>query len=48
MRIPAAGLPLADFHPTLGEGAFLVCATETKTNSDIDEFAKALGAALAA
>ena len=44
----AAGLPLADFHPTLGDGAFLVCATETKTDSDIDEFAKALGAALAA
>ena len=44
----AAGLPLGEFHPTLGDGAFLVCATETKTDSDIETFAEALGAALKA
>jgi glycine dehydrogenase subunit 1 len=42
----AAGLPLGGYHPDLGDGAFLVCATETKTQSDIDTFATALIAAL--
>ena len=44
----AGGLALAQYYPELGDDALLVCATETKTDSDIDEFAKALGAALAA
>ena len=44
----AGGLALAEYYPELGDDALLVCATETKTDSDIDEFAKALGAALAA
>lgn len=42
----AAGLPLGEYHPDLGDGAFLVCATETKTQSDVDTFATALEAAL--
>ncbi len=36
------GVPLAGFYPELKD-QFLVCATETKTNEDLDRFAEALG-----
>ena len=36
------GVPLARWYPELGE-AILVCATETKTDEDIEEYAAALG-----
>lgn len=36
-----AGLHLAEHYPELGE-ALLVCATETKTEADLQKFAKAL------
>jgi glycine dehydrogenase subunit 1 len=39
------GLDLAEFHPELGP-ALLVCATETKTTSDIERYALALGEAV--
>jgi len=42
----AGGLPLGSYHPGLGEGAFLVCATETKNEHDINTFATALETAL--
>ncbi len=41
----AGGLPLAGYYPSLGE-AFLVCATETKNQADIEAFANALEAAI--
>jgi glycine dehydrogenase subunit 1 len=41
------GLDLAELYPELGY-ALLVCATETKTQSDIESYVKALGAAAAA
>ncbi len=41
------GLDLAADYPELGH-ALLVCATETKTRSDIEDFAAALGAVLEA
>jgi len=36
------GVPLGRWYPELGE-AMLVCATETKTDEDIEEYAAALG-----
>ena len=39
------GLSLAQHYPEL-ENALLVCATETKTQSDLDEFAACLDARL--
>jgi len=39
------GLDLSDFFPELGY-AMLVCATETKTLSDINSYVTALGEAL--
>ncbi|HBW22288.1 MAG: glycine dehydrogenase (aminomethyl-transferring) [Elusimicrobia bacterium GWA2_56_46] len=36
------GLPLKDLYPALGQGALLVCATETKTEEDILRLEKAL------
>ena len=41
------GLDLAEFYPELGP-ALLVCATETKTATDIERFSAALGTALRA
>jgi glycine dehydrogenase subunit 1 len=41
-----AGFSLADDYPELGN-ALLVCATETKTGQDIDQFAAALARVLA-
>ena len=41
------GLDLSEFYPELGYAA-LVCATETKTRSDIDSYVTALGEACAA
>jgi glycine dehydrogenase subunit 1 len=41
-----AGFSLADEYPELGN-ALLVCATETKTGQDIDQFAAALARVLA-
>jgi glycine dehydrogenase subunit 1 len=41
------GLDLSELYPELGY-ALLVCATETKTQSDIESYVKALGAAAAA
>jgi glycine dehydrogenase subunit 1 len=41
------GLDLAEHYPELGH-ALLVCATETKTSADIEAYAAALGAVLAA
>jgi glycine dehydrogenase subunit 1 len=40
-----AGFALGDEYPELGD-ALLVCATETKTDADLDRFAAALAAAL--
>jgi glycine dehydrogenase subunit 1 len=42
-----AGLPLARHYPALGDGALLVCVTETKTREDIDAFAAAIAKAVA-
>ncbi|HEY5623680.1 MAG TPA: aminomethyl-transferring glycine dehydrogenase subunit GcvPA [Gammaproteobacteria bacterium] len=42
-----AGLPLGSWYPDLAD-CLLVCATETKTAEDIDEFADALESAVAA
>ena len=39
------GYGLRDDYPELGE-ALLVCATETKTDADLDEYAARLGAIL--
>ncbi len=36
------GLPLKNYHPVLGPGALLVCATETKTEEDVLKLEKAL------
>jgi glycine dehydrogenase subunit 1 len=36
------GLPLKELYPTLGPGALLVCATETKTEADILRLEKAI------
>ncbi|PZQ16506.1 MAG: aminomethyl-transferring glycine dehydrogenase subunit GcvPA [Rhodanobacter denitrificans] len=41
-----AGYALEEDYPELGD-ALLVCATETKTDADIERFARALAAALA-
>jgi glycine dehydrogenase subunit 1 len=41
------GVDLSGWYPELGD-ALLVCATETRTEADIDAYAAALGAALAA
>jgi glycine dehydrogenase subunit 1 len=41
------GLDLAADYPELGP-ALLVCATETKTDADIERYAAALGRALEA
>ena len=41
------GLDLAADYPELGP-ALLVCATETKTDTDIERYAAALGRALEA
>lgn len=41
------GLDLAEFYPEFGS-ALLVCATETKTQADIDTYAAALGEAMKA
>jgi len=41
------GVDLAPWYPELGD-ALLVCATETRTDADIDAYATALGAVLAA
>jgi len=41
------GLDLAEHYPELGH-ALLVCATETKTDSDIKSYATALGEAVQA
>ena len=41
------GLDLAADYPELGH-ALLVCATETKTDADIERYAAALGRALEA
>ena len=43
----AGGLDLAPSHPELGH-AILVCATETKTDADVEAYARALGALLGA
>jgi glycine dehydrogenase subunit 1 len=40
-------LDLSGYSPELGH-ALLVCATETKTSADIDQYAAALRACLAA
>lgn len=42
-----AGLDLRSYYPELGE-AILVCTTETKTEADLERYARCLGAALAA
>ena len=41
------GVDLATWYPELGP-ALLVCATETRTDADIEAFAAALSAVLAA
>jgi glycine dehydrogenase subunit 1 len=41
----AGGLDLGASYPELGP-SFLVCATETKTDADIDSYARALGTAM--
>ena len=41
----AGGLDLGASFPELGQ-SLLVCATETKTDADIDSYARALGAAM--
>ena len=41
------GLDLSELYPELGY-ALLVCATETKTQSDIDSYVTALGEAMQA
>jgi glycine dehydrogenase subunit 1 len=38
----AGGLALENFCPELGDGALLVCATETRTADDIETYASAL------
>ncbi|MCA1797888.1 MAG: aminomethyl-transferring glycine dehydrogenase subunit GcvPA [Xanthomonadaceae bacterium] len=44
----AGGLPLSEYYPELGDRAFIACATEVRTESDIDAFAAALAVALKA
>jgi glycine dehydrogenase subunit 1 len=41
----AGGLDLGASYPELGP-SLLVCATETKTDADIDSYARALGAVM--
>jgi len=40
-----AGLPLGDYYPDM-QNALLVCATEKRTTTEIDNYARALGTLL--
>jgi hypothetical protein len=44
----AGGMPLAEWYPALGDDKFVGCATEARTDSDIETFGAALEAALKA